>query len=485
MNQTSSVEEGGSGKPFVHYQPYVGNNVIWGEKALGRIRDLSKNGIDAIVLDVHDYIPPSRYENFLGVISELTDKGILVFLQPGTSRLHESLPGKREFVEKASQQGAISLGSSFVSGSELVEEISHIIQTSNICAIDKVKDRFLTPEVPLYTEFFYALYSVSDNGISSLPADHFTNHFPVSPSFSFMDKISLTINSFRSTFLGGDNHSYDYLLNSGIGFYIAKFPWVTFSCQDKVNMCNSLGLDLSRDMKLQDTIKAVYFWDREEKKYHIAVIPGQPDGTQIDQKTSFREVCQKELGMSGKYFKNNFRLFPGDEQLAFGVMQEGCFSPLIPSRAIKDGKEVSGESMVDVIYFDANHLALYDDPAYENKLDDLSISMRLIPCMPGQYVEKRVGKNDVKALTQLIDGEKVPLNTVDEKGQLVAYVTAPLFGECRDAKRTGDEVLLRFTYVPNHLFSLLMSYKDVHDLLDQTFPGKVHAVDMKYHHKSK
>ena len=192
---------------------------------------------------------------------------------------------------------------------------------------------------------------------------------------------------------------------------------------------------------------------------------------------------------------NRVRLFPTEEKLVFGVGLEGSLSPLPPFSAM-------GE--IDFIYFDGNHLNLYDSPdGYrDSKLDDLSVAMRLIPCPVGQYIERRIGMNDIERLRETKDelaqwlgkfdergrAVKIPLEVIAEGTQNVAYVQGPLFGDYSDSIITGDDLVLRFSYVPTHMLSLVMSHNDLFNLLAQTFdvqkrPGVsiVQKVDMQYH----
>lgn len=328
------------------------------------------------------------------------------------------------------------------------------------------------------------LYSINENGTSNLPSDHLALHDKTltigQPSFE--SRLDITADCMRSTFLGGD-HAYDYLLESGTRFAIVTHPLVTFSCQDKIGMYNETGCNLTGAMgngnnwELTDTIKAIYFWNKTTENYHIAVIPGKPRGTHIDQRKSFRDVCS-ELEIS---VKNRIRLFPVEKQLAFGVGLEGALSPLPPFYASKDDETIDSAKMIDAIYFDENHLDMYD-PEDAAKLDDLSISMGVIACPEGQFIEREVGIEAARELRELNSSGNIPLDIRSEDGKLVAYVNDLLFGDYRPAtiKEGEDKVTLRFSYIPNHILSLVMSYKDLFELLVKTFPGKVHAVDMKY-----
>jgi len=341
------------------------------------------------------------------------------------------------------------------------------------------------------------LYHIDEGGIEFIPHNLFLE---LDKSLregapSFQDDFPLTADGFRQIFLGTQGHAYDYLLEAraktpldhllGLGaeFWMVTHPQVTSSCQDKIDMYNQTGcsvdgnMDGPRKWQLQDTIKAIYFFNKRNGKYHVAVVPGKPSEQHINIRTSFKEVCaQLEANI-----RKAIRVFPADTQLVFEAGLEGCLSPLIPDYVAANNQMHLVEPMVEAVYFDENHLVTYSE--HTRKLDDLSIALSPIH-LDGKYVEKLIGKSHAELLRQVVKGVQVPLEIITENDQQVAHVDGQIVGDYRDATtqpQAGEEpVLLKFSYIPNHMMSLLMSYRDVYELLKRTLPDKVFAVDMQY-----
>ena len=339
------------------------------------------------------------------------------------------------------------------------------------------------------------IYHIDPNGEEKLDPDHFSQEDKTltDGEAAFARRVGVTAGCMRRTFIGKGSPIYDYLLSSGLNFYIVTHPWVTFSCQDKIDMYNTTNctpdgnVGKGKKWKLEDTVKAIYFWHKGSKRYHIAVVPGKPTGTYIDIR-SFSDICKGSTayGDDGFSARKQIRLFPTEQELAFGVMQEGCFSPLPPYYANVTDESgnhniVRSTELIDAMYFDQKHLVLYEkEESDENKIDDLSIAMTTMFCREGEFFERKLRLEAAQELKQFVDGKQTNLDIIKENNRRVAYVKGPLFGDYRDATTKGDDVVLKFSYIPNHMLSLVMNHKALYGLLRESFSGKVHAIDMQY-----
>ncbi|MBI2574576.1 hypothetical protein HYV82_01705 [Candidatus Woesearchaeota archaeon] len=313
---------------------------------------------------------------------------------------------------------------------------------------------------------------------------------------SFVNKVAVTPESLLTTFFGT---GFDYLLrtfNGEVPLYVVTHPEVTYSCFDKIGMYNRRGcttgleiaegpLSSDNGWRLEDTVKAVYFHERETGKIIVAVIPGKKPRMHIELE-SFRQSARNPDGglnpyaaLSRKGVRRIIRLYSIAEQPIFGIGVEGNLSPFPPESYIDGGVETRTEAVIAAIYIDKSLLA------EEHRWLDVSTASRQIAFPTGRTLEQAIGREHAEQLRQVYNGEAVPLKITEEEGLQAAHVHGPIIeGDYREEttapKAVQGFVVLKHHALPNHRLSVLVTPEWLLHTLQSQFPKHTYVTEFVY-----